>query len=960
MAQVPASTIERAKADIVGTISKYLELKKVGQEYEACCPFHSEKTPSFRVVPEKRFFYCFGCGAGGDATDFVQDFESIGFRDAIARIVNDQSIGDAVPKARQTVKKEVEAEWEPVVPVPANIKQRPMDTFNRRKGGEWERLVSSKRWEYRDANGGLIGYICRFELPGGGKDVIPQTYCVNKQTGEMRWKWLSFAKPRPIYGLDKLAKHPLAQVILAEGEKAADAAQALYEAAGISRDKLVVVSWPGGGKAVPHVDWSPLAGRNVGLWPDADQKPYVDTHPKAGQLMPFIEQPGAVCMLDIAERIEGQVNSLKFIMPPEGVEDGWDLADALPAGFNLLAHTRAAAMPIADFREKHVPAAEPEQIMPWDDEPDADDIALACGVDPAPVAEQQAQAPAPAAPQPKPAPGDDWEDPLIKNGHFTILGYDRGKYYFFVHEKRQVMAYQKGDFSDAGMLELAEINWWEEHFPGERGSMNKKMALNWIFRTANRRGVYDPERVRGRGAWTDNKRAVFHHGGHLTVDGVYTDITAMRSAYVYQVERSIPAPAVEPMTDEEGSWLVSVAEMARWSMAGSAALLAGFVMLAPICGALPWRSHIWLTGGAGSGKSTLQSKYAASLLRGVSVYATGDSTEPGIRQSLQADSLPVLIDEIESNNDNDKRRVENIIGMIRKTSTESQAQTLKGTVSGDGQSFHVRSMFCLASINVNMPSKADTDRLTKLVLRPPIADSRDHWDKLEAELNKIEEDEDISSRLLARALGMMPVILETVKVFRRAAAKHFGTQRQGDQFGTLLAGSWCLQKSTVPSEEEAMVLIRGYNWNEHVEDNDQDDAARAVEALLGAKLRAKSLGGSTDEYSVYELIRECSPMHRHNVIDVGVADATLKRHGIRVEHATGELWFGTSVTNLVQMASGMSFVTDLRGQLLRVKGAKRISGSKKFNGSDSKVVSIPLDPILGDEKEAGSSDDLPI
>lgn len=970
--KVPASKIQQAKDSIVEIISKYVELEKRGHEYVACCPFHSEKTPSFSVVPSKGMYYCFGCGASGDAIDFVQDFESIGFREAMQRIAGGLSPGAAVPLSRQTVKKDEEPEWRPVVPVPENIKQRPADTFNRPKNGGWEKLVSSKRWEYLDAEGRLIGYIYRFELPGGGKDVIPQTYCVNTRTGEMRWKWMSFDKPRPLYGLDKLAKHPNAQVMIVEGEKACDAAQALYEAAGVPRDKLVVISWPGGGKAVKFIDIEPLRGRSVGLWPDADQKPYPENHAHAGELMPFLEQPGTACMLSLADRLEGIAASLKFITPPEGVPDGWDLADELPAGFNLLAHTKAAATPIAEFRAKHVvaqAAADLDEALPWEEQPeqDVEDLALAVG---APVT---AAAPAAAAPvHRKPdlkvinggAGGDDddeFDDELVKNGYFTILGYDRGDYFFFQHEKRQVLTYRKGDFSDTGLLELAPINWWEEHFPGKKDGVDKKSAINWIFRTANSRGVYDPGRVRGRGAWTDAGRMVFHHGNYLTVDGVKTDLTRIKSAYVYQMEKSMPAPAATPLTDAEGEWLISVAELARWSMPGSAALFAGFAMLAPICGALPWRSHIWLTGGAGTGKSTLQNKYLGGLLRGgLSVYATGDSTEAGIRQYLQADSIPVLIDEAESNNEGDKQRMEKIIGMIRKTSTESQAQTLKGTTSGDGQHFHIRSMFCLASINVNLPGKADVDRLTKLTLRPPASAAQDHWDQLEAELNKIEEDETISNRLLARALNMLPVILESVKVFRRAAAKHFGNQRQGDQFGTLLAGCWCLQKSRVPTEADAMVLIKGYKWDEHVEDSDQDDATRAVEALMSAKLRAKSVSGTTDEYSVYELIRECSPMHRHNIIEAQVADDTLRRHGIRVELAAKELWFGTGVTNLVRMVRDMPFVTDLRGQLLRVQGARRVQGSKKFNGVDSKVVAIPLSPLLEDEQETKKVDDLPI
>ncbi len=357
--KIHPSTIDHAKSDIVAVISKYVDLKKNGSEFSACCPFHNERTPSFTVQPEKQFFYCFGCGASGDAVDFVSTYENIGFREAVESIVgNVTPVTLDAATVNAPVRAQKDPEWTPQVPVPADTAQQPMDTLNRRKGDGWERLTASQRWEYRDAAGELIGYVCRFELPGGGKDVMPQSFCVNSQTGEVSWRWMSFAKPRPMYGLDKLAKHPNAQVMVVEGEKAADAAQAHYEAAGIDRDKLVTVSWPGGSKAVKHTDWSPLHGRKVGLWPDADQKNYAEGHAKAGQAIPVLEQAGVACMLHVAELLAGNAKTLKLIEPPAGVSDGWDLADELPEGWDLLAHTKAAASDVEAFREKHAAPAE--------------------------------------------------------------------------------------------------------------------------------------------------------------------------------------------------------------------------------------------------------------------------------------------------------------------------------------------------------------------------------------------------------------------------------------------------------------------------------------------------------------------------------------------------------------------------------------------------------------------------
>jgi DNA primase len=71
------------RIDIVDVIDSRVKLKKTGKNYSACCPFHDEKTPSFSVSPDKQFFYCFGCGASGNAVGFVMDYERLSFPEAI-------------------------------------------------------------------------------------------------------------------------------------------------------------------------------------------------------------------------------------------------------------------------------------------------------------------------------------------------------------------------------------------------------------------------------------------------------------------------------------------------------------------------------------------------------------------------------------------------------------------------------------------------------------------------------------------------------------------------------------------------------------------------------------------------------------------------------------------------------------------------------------------------------------
>ena len=93
MARLPQAFLDDLldRLDIVEVIDRRVKLKKAGKNYSACCPFHDEKTPSFSVNPERQFYYCFGCGAGGNAIGFVMDYERLDFREAVEGLA--QTVG---------------------------------------------------------------------------------------------------------------------------------------------------------------------------------------------------------------------------------------------------------------------------------------------------------------------------------------------------------------------------------------------------------------------------------------------------------------------------------------------------------------------------------------------------------------------------------------------------------------------------------------------------------------------------------------------------------------------------------------------------------------------------------------------------------------------------------------------------------------------------------------------------
>lgn len=167
----------------------------------------------------------------------------------------------------------------------------------------WKGKPRTCLYEYRGMGKELLGLVARFDGQDG-KDVVP----FFKRDGG-KWKAGAAPVPRPLYGLHKLPEHQ-GLVIICEGEKATDAAQ-------IMAPDCVSMTWPGGSNAVSKADFSPLAGRNVVIWPDADE-------------------PGLKAARDVAEAcMKIGAASVRTMTIPAGKSAGWDAADALAEGWDI-------------------------------------------------------------------------------------------------------------------------------------------------------------------------------------------------------------------------------------------------------------------------------------------------------------------------------------------------------------------------------------------------------------------------------------------------------------------------------------------------------------------------------------------------------------------------------------------------------------------------------------------------
>lgn len=250
----------RATNPITDVVGRYVELRRAGSELRGLCPFHADKSPSLYVNPRKGKAFCMACHWAGDAIDFVAEYEQCELAEAARKLGHDELPRDRPAPA--PLPPDTSDEWRPILPVPANAPAYdPAQTFNPKRGRA-VRYRPVKTWPYRGYDGELLGYVLRLEFDG--QKITPTiTYCEGPN-GERRWCTKPFPLQRPLYGLDQLAARPEALVVVVEGEKAAEVAQAALP-------RMVVVTWPGGTNGVRWADFGPLELRDVTFWPDADE-----------------------------------------------------------------------------------------------------------------------------------------------------------------------------------------------------------------------------------------------------------------------------------------------------------------------------------------------------------------------------------------------------------------------------------------------------------------------------------------------------------------------------------------------------------------------------------------------------------------------------------------------------------------------------------------------------------------
>lgn len=392
---------------------------------------------------------------------------------------------------------------------------------------------------------------------------------------------------------------------------------------------------------------------------------------------------------------------------------------------------------------------------------------------------------------------------------FRALGYLAGTYYYYSRGEQAVVALQAGAHGKKNLYRLAPHGYWVAKYGSKKDDFDENTAASALMATCQGAGIFSIKMVRGRGVWMDKGLPVIHYGDRVTIEGEDYVPNQTIGKFIYELGEPLGCVPCLPLTDQEGAALQDLMRQLRWQTPDQYKWFTGWLVCAMIGGALYWRPHIWLTGGAQSGKTTLAG-IMARIFGSNCLHVKSISTEAGIRQSLKADCLPVILDEAEREDAMSHSRLQAVITLARQASSDDDSQIVKGTSTGNALNFRIRSPFCFSSINSNLIQSADKGRVTNIELSG-VKLAGDVYDKWKDDIDSLLTDTYMQA-FYSRIFSMVPIIAANAKTLARAIERKTGDRRLGDQYGVLLAGYIAWNSKELLNDETAKLEIEDLDF----------------------------------------------------------------------------------------------------------------------------------------------------
>ena len=530
--------------------------------------------------------------------------------------------------------------------------------------------------------------------------------------------------------------------------------------------------------------------------------------------------------------------------------------------------------------------------------------------------------------------------------HFMPLGFmknDDGvqSFHFYSIGSRTIIKLSPAKMSKNNLFALAPMEFWNISFPKEKSnSFNIDSAVQYLIDLGNSRGYFNLNKIRGRGAWIDRNRIVIHNGDCLIVDSQSYNLGEIDTEYIYELGEPLNLNFKNPLKKHESKKLLDTLQSLSWEREIDATLLAGWLALAPVCGVLNWRPHIWITGGAGSGKSWINKEVLQRFTKGISVSVQGNTSEAGLREYLGNDALNVLFDEAEGENEIAQNQIQRVLQLMRAASSSDGGLIAKGTGNG-AKTYTIRSCFAFCSIVPQATLGSDVRRITNLELKKG-GITNEEFESVSLEYNDYASD-DYVKRFHARIINLLPNLLKTIGIFTQAITTTLSNRAMGDQLGALIGGAYHLASDDCPTLEHAIQIVKKFDFSNEQGINVQSDEVRCLQHILTVQTKVETEYGMHTR-TIGELIEIVDNSILAEPLKFTYVDPHLKRIGIKVE---GEnLAISTTSTFVNASLRGTPWAKNYAQVLSRIKGAFRKNNTYYSVGNYSPAILIPLTEIF--------------
>lgn len=387
---------------------------------------------------------------------------------------------------------------------------------------------------------------------------------------------------------------------------------------------------------------------------------------------------------------------------------------------------------------------------------------------------------------------------------YRPLGFLENKYYYYSFLLQKVVALTPVEHRKENLFALAPYNYWVSVYGDKKEAW--ALAADSLIQTCASEGLFNPANIIGRGIWLIDGEGVAHYGDKIRINNkTYNprQVPAeLAKKKVFELSESLQLSEPNPHADFTA--IESTLSELHFKTPHAALLISGWIVCAMAAGALHWRPHGWVTGKSGYGKSAVI-KVIKRILGNCAEYYTGETTEAGIRQDLKHDCRAVVFDEAEPKTPHAQNLIQKVLNLFRQASSDETAKIAKGTATGKGITFKVRSCAFMGSVNPYLTEEPDKNRFFVVEMGMPI--SKEEYTKWEYRMENV-FDNGFQSALHGHISDNIVTLAANAKMFASVLAERFQNNRAGDQYGTLMAGAYLLTSTDLVTKEIAADWVR--------------------------------------------------------------------------------------------------------------------------------------------------------